>query len=63
MTVKREKTQDELDSEISHDPPGSASTESAPTAAAPETHSAEQPEPAPMIGDYDTVGTTLKPIC
>jgi hypothetical protein len=64
MKVDREKTQDELDSEISHDPPGSASTESEPSPAAPEetTDNAAQAE-APLIGDCDTMGTTLKPIC
>jgi len=64
MTLNREKTQDELDSEISHDPPGSASTESAQSPAAPEEPTeAPQYETPKTIGDAVTAPTTTAPIC
>ncbi len=64
MKVNREKTQEELDSEISHDPPGSASTESAPSpAASEEPTDTPQYETPKTIGDAVTAPTTVKPIC
>jgi hypothetical protein len=62
MKVNREKTQDELDSEIPHDH-AAVSESPDPSAAAPKetTDSAAQTE-TPLIGDYDSTGTKI-PIC
>jgi hypothetical protein len=65
MKVNREKTQDELDSEIPHDhdhAPVSESPDTSPAAPEETTNSAAQTE-TPLIGDYDSTGTTIKPIC
>lgn len=63
MQVNKEKTQQQLDDEIQHDNPvGSESPDPSPAAPEETTDNAAQAE-APLIGDCDTMGTTLKPIC
>lgn len=60
-----ERTQSEMDQEIPHDnqtDSASAESQTDPTAPLETTESATQ-TPGPLIGDHNTTGTTIKPIC
>jgi len=62
MKVNRDKTQEEIDEGIPNDPQGDSSgVEATPYNAPAEADSNSNDEP--LIGDCDTAGTTLKPIC
>lgn len=63
MKVNRGKTQEEIDSGIPHDPQSESSGVEASTPYTAPTEADKNSTDQPLIGDHDTVGTTLKPIC